>query len=72
MSLGQGIVAKTAEKVVDAAVNTPAAANFVVSTVLDYAKERETDPALLAQVMAAIDCCCCCCSSSAVHMQLQF
>jgi hypothetical protein len=51
--MGEGIIAKAAEKVVDAAVNTPTAANFIVTQVVDYAKTKAPDPVLLKQVTAA-------------------
>jgi hypothetical protein len=54
LSMGEGIIARTAEKVVDAVVNTPTAANFIVSQVVDYAKAKAPDPVLLEQVIQTL------------------
>jgi hypothetical protein len=50
VSLGQGIVAKTAEKVVDAALNTPTAMSYFVGQGLEIARDKMVDEGFLQQV----------------------
>jgi hypothetical protein len=48
--MGQGIIAKTAETIVDAAMNTPTAMSYFIAQGLDVARDKQVDEGFLQQV----------------------
>jgi hypothetical protein len=70
VSYGEGIIARTTEAVVDAAVNTPTAANFFTTQLLQVACGRQYNETQLQQVRCSF-----CCSMYSVckhRIQLYF
>jgi hypothetical protein len=50
VSMGSGIIAKTAETIVDAAINTPTAMNYFVGQGLEVARDKMVNESLLQEV----------------------
>ncbi|KAF6256318.1 hypothetical protein COO60DRAFT_1640819 [Scenedesmus sp. NREL 46B-D3] len=54
VSLGDGIIAKTAEKVVDVALNTPTAMSYFVAQGLEIARDKMVNESLLQQISMGV------------------